>query len=212
MRKMRKGFAISVMSKFVLFIATLAIFASAAVVLINSKNVFDTMSQIDEINVDTIMDETCYLLDNVGDDREADKTDTYENIPIERNSKPANIEDVYSFALSFEIKGIIHESSWNISGWEVTCDGKDTDGNDKTYRLVRWDYKEIYPAEYLHIDAKKFFDDALLKYLIDNTVSVYDPDWKCGNKVTVNLITASASGSGTDEMVKLCYYMNKELL
>ncbi len=209
---MRKGFAISVMSKFVLFIATTALFASAAILFINSKNVFDTMSQIDEINLDTIMDETCYVLDNAGDDREAKKTDVYVNIPIERNSKPANIEDVYSFALSFEIKGIIHASSWNIAGWDVTCEGKDADGNDKTYRLVKWDYTEIYPDGYLHIDAKKFFDDALIKYLIDNTVSGYDSNWKCGNKVTVNLMTASASGSGTDEMVKLCYYLNKKIL
>ncbi|MCK4555359.1 MAG: hypothetical protein KAT83_02025 [Candidatus Aenigmarchaeota archaeon] len=209
---MRKGFAFSVLSKIVLFIATLAVFASATVLLMNSKNVFDAMSQIDEINIDTIMDETCYVLDNAGDDREAEKTDTYENIPIERDSKPANIGDVHSFALSFEIKGIIHESSWNIAGWEVTCDGKDADGNDKTYRLVRWDYTEIYPNGYLHIDAKKFFDDLLLKYLIDNTESGYKPEWQCGNEVTVNLMTASAEGSGTDEMVKLCYYLNKELL
>ncbi len=209
---MRKGFAFSVLSKIVLFIATLAVFASATVLLMNSKNVFDTMSQIDEISIDTIMDETCYLLDNAGDDREAEKTDTYENIPIERNSEPANIADVHSFALSFEIKGIIHESSWNIAGWEVTCEGVDADGAPKTYRLVRWDYTEIYPNGYLHIDAKKFFDDLLLKYLIDNTESKYNPEWQCGNKVTVNLMTASVSGSGTDEMVKLCYYMNKELL
>ena len=209
---MHKGFAISVMSKFVLFIATTAVFASAAVFLMNSKNVHDNLSQIDNINLDTIMDETCYVLDNAGDDREAEKTDVYTNIPIERNSKPANIEDVYSFALSFEIKGIIHASSWNIAGWEVTCDGVDSDGNPKTYRLVRWPYDEIYPEGYVHIDAKKFFDDALLKYLIDNTVSGYDPDWKCGNKVTVKLMTASADGSGTDEMVKLCYYMNTKFL
>ncbi len=210
---MRKGFAFSVLSKIVLFIATLAVFASAAVLLMNSKNVFDTMTQIDEISIDTIMDETCYVLNNAGDDREADgQIDVYEDIPLERNSKPANIGDVHSFALSFEIVGIIHESSWNIAWWDVTCDGEDADGNSKIYRLVWWPYEDIYPEGYLHIDAKDFFDDALLKYLIDNTESGYNPDWKCNNAVTVNLMTASASGSGTDEMVKLCYYMNKELL
>ncbi|MCK5474893.1 MAG: hypothetical protein KAI53_05805, partial [Candidatus Aenigmarchaeota archaeon] len=86
------------------------------------------------------------------------------------------------------------------------------DGNDKTYRLVRWPYNEIYPSGYLHISADKLIEDSTIKYLIDNTVSKYDPDWKCENKVTVNLVTASAKGSGTDEMVKLCYYMNAELL
>ena len=214
---MRKGFAISVMSKFVLFIATTALFASAAVFLMNSKTVYDSLSRIDEVNLDTIMDETCYVLDNVGNDREADgQTDTYEDIVIKRNLEPANIEDVRSFALSFEIEGfvdiILDDSSWNIAKWEVTCDGEDADGNDKTYRLVRWPYNEIYPSGYLHISADKLIEDSTIKYLIDNTVSKYDPDWKCENKVTVNLVTASAKGSGTDEMVKLCYYMNAELL
>ena len=183
----------------------------------SSKNVFDTMSQIDEIHIDTIMDETCYVLDNAGDDREADgKIDVYENIALERNSEPANIEDVRSFALSFEIEGfvdiILDDSSWNIAKWEVTCDGEDADGNPKTYRLVRWPYDEIYPEGYLHIDADKFVKDSTIKYLIDNTEAKYDPAWKCDDKVTVNLVTASAKGSGTDEMVKLCYFMNTKFI
>lgn len=199
----RTGIAAGTLLAILMLVGMLVIYLMVTVD-IGSGKAGQALDTINNIAIRGIGEKTCVDLD-LNDilyplEREAGHTDNYDgtNTP---GLAQVPVPDAYAYALFFNPGSVSVDDPWDLAYWGVTCVGES--GN--TYILRAWNYTEIYPKKYVHIDANFLLPR---DSLIDLSESLYEPQWNCTSGVKVKLVTAYTIGGGTDADVQLCYWTN----